>query len=60
MKVTDFTKRCLAWRRERKNMEADGFVYADLRRELIGAPIRAVIRDVKIATDGTGLWIKVK
>lgn len=54
MKLTDFTKRMLAYRKEKRDMEAQGYFGHGVT--LSGTE---KIEDVKISTDGKSIWIKL-
>jgi hypothetical protein len=60
MLVTDHTRRALAYRRQKKQLLAEGYEYVsepiwELHR---GARWRERIVDVKISTDGQSLYVK--
>lgn len=63
MKVNDFVRGALRVRRDKRDMEADGWEFVGERGgnlwELYrGSRIGFVITDVRISADGLGLWIK--
>jgi hypothetical protein len=53
MKLTDFTKRMLAYRKEKRDMEAQGYYGHGVT---LGGT--ETIQDVKVAKDGKSIWIK--
>jgi hypothetical protein len=60
MKVTEFTKRCLASRREAKRMEAAGYRKHETDWEIHrGFRHRERIVDAKISADGLYVWTKL-
>lgn len=65
MKVTDFTRRALAVRRDRRDMIAAGWEFVGegggkLWELYRGYRYTHRISDVRIAADGKALWIKTK
>ena len=62
MKVTDFTARALAWRREKRDMIAAGYTETtDFDWRLTrGGLIHHKIVDVKISADGKQVWYRLE
>ena len=60
MKMTDWTREVLAYRREKRRMEAAGYKYHELDwRMHRGGLMDHVIADVKIDSVGTGVWYRL-
>ena len=60
MKVTDFTRRALAVRREARNLERQGYRKHETDWEILrGARYREVIVDARISVDGKHVWTKI-
>ena len=64
MKVTDWTRRALAYRRERRDLPKQGWEYVGERGGSLweihrGVRYRERITDVRIACDGKALWVKI-
>jgi len=65
MKLSEFGRAALRVRRDKRDMEADGWEFVgegggklwELHR---GSRIGFVITEVRIAADGLGLWIKTR
>jgi len=61
MKVTEFTKRALSIRRERRDLTKRGYEYREPLLEIIcGFRQSEKITDVKISVSGKGLYIKTE
>lgn len=58
MKVTQFTRRVLAFRREDIRMRALGYHRQDLINTMVGDGWRRVITEAKISADGKAVWVK--
>lgn len=60
MKVTDWTRRLLGARREKRDMEAAGYRLHETDWEIVRGPrIGDRIVDVKISHNGTAVWTKL-
>lgn len=60
VKMTRFSRDALAYRRERKKMESDGYFSAevDWRLDRGLGTTHGHLLDVKIAADGKRVWVK--
>ena len=56
MRVTKFTKSCLRFRRQRRDLEKEGYKLHEPIRDIAGYNEKIV--DVKISTCGSRLYIK--
>lgn len=54
MKLTDFTKRMLAYRKEKRDMEAQGYFGHGITMS-----DTETIEDVKVSKDRTSIWVKM-
>lgn len=61
MKVTDFTRGALAFRRDRRDMQALGYQWTEGSWELHrGGKTDHRIVDVRISVDGKYIWFKTE
>lgn len=60
MKVTDFTKRCLAFRREKRELTRQGYRQHETDWEIVrGFRIGDVILDAKVSVCGKYVYTKI-
>lgn len=60
MKVTQFTRRVLASRREAIHMRALGYQRHDLINTQVGDGWRRAVTEAKISADGKAVWVKTE